>query len=116
MARTKRQIKIEELLSVTETKAVNAVSQLTDATNYLKQTLPFMHNSILQDDGELSLENRSDFSATLDPAFAELLGALAELQQLNAIFSEDAAEYQVNFDNYIALHPDALTNAENLLK
>ena len=112
MARTKRQIRIEELLATTESKALSAVSQLVLATEYLKQTLPFMHNSILQGDGELELENRHDFSATLDPAFVQLVGAIGDLTELNAIFSEDDTEYQANLDAYLLKYPDALAGAE----
>lgn len=104
---------IDKDFTEVERNAAQVGSDLTTLTATLKLLVPFMHDNILNNKGDLTEADRVYFRDQVVPLFEPLLANVTELQELFDIHHDDQSVWLNNLNSYVAKYPNCLTEAES---
>jgi len=93
--------------------SARAVSSYIKQVDLVKVFTVFMHHNILNNLGDMSLADRTDFRSALTPQYPAVITATGELTKLFNLYNEDPAVWQSNFDAYLVENPSILEEAIN---
>ena len=92
--------------------SAKAVSEVAKQVGLLGVLVPFMHDNILNNKGDISEGDRLDLRDTLVPLFIELVGHLDKLTELFEIYDEDVTTWISNLNSHLVDNPNCVVEAE----
>ena len=93
--------------------SANAISELVRNVARARLYIVFLHNSLLENTGDMSDGDRLALRASLAPHHPSASAALSEIESLLSIHDDDLATWRSNFDAYLTANPTVLTEALN---
>ena len=93
--------------------SAKAISDLVGNVARARLYIVFLHDSLLNNTGDMSEGDRLALRASLAPHYPSASTALSEIESLLNIHDDDLATWQSNFDAYLLANPTVLTEALN---
>ncbi len=110
---TKRANAIDKDFAEVERSAQETQSKFHVVTKNLKLLVPFLHDNVLNNKGDLTEEDRVYFRDQIVPLFEPLKQDMYTLQELFDIYDDDPTEWNQKLADYIVKYPNCLEQAES---
>ena len=106
-ATTKRANAVDREITAVLKDSTRALSSLNVNADLAMQLIPWVHDNILGNKGDVDENDRSELNVTFTEIFVGVQSIMAKLQEIYEIYNDDPAIYQANLDAFIDKYPQS---------
>ena len=106
-ATTKRANAVDREITTVLKDSTRALSALNMNADLAMQIIPWVHDNILSNKGDVDAEDRAELNVTFTEIFVGVQGIMGKLQEIYEIYNDDPAIYQSNLDAFIVKYPQS---------
>lgn len=106
----KRASSIDADFTKLEKNLPRIVSELARDVELAVMMTGFLHDNILNEKGDLSIDDRADFNASFTPVFAGLQDSLNRLKDCYDVYNDDPSVYHQNLADFVTKYPSATSD------